>query len=193
MKSVFAGNEISHIITHMHSSHSAFTLVEMVMVITIIAIISVGLYVPYNYYTNVALVKDSAVKVQQVLAQAKLNTKNGILYPNSNHNADIAVEFLVGSGTIKTVAFAAGTETGNIVFGNGKTLSETNLDDGITIQSILPNANTIVLYRAPNAKIAFLQSDSSGTIQPVTASGITVQIAFKNATGGGLVKSVTVQ
>lgn len=52
-------------------SKKAFTMIEIMIVITIIAILSVGFYIPYNFYSNISRVKVSKEILTQTLNEGK--------------------------------------------------------------------------------------------------------------------------
>ena len=77
----------------MIQNRAGFTLVELMIVITIIAILSIGTFVPYNYYSQLSSVRVASEEVNQAVNDAKILATNGYTFPGTSTNANIGLVF----------------------------------------------------------------------------------------------------
>lgn len=79
------------------------------VVITIIAILSVGSYIPYNYYSQLSQVRLSGEIIGQSVNNAKILSMNGYTFPGTSTNADIGLILRKNAGKIDLYAFQSGS------------------------------------------------------------------------------------
>ncbi len=80
-----------------------FTLIELLVVITIIWILFVWVFVPYNFYSNIAKVKTSAEMITQAINEAKLSAM--WVQNTTNKNVNIWIVFEKQKNEIKILSY----------------------------------------------------------------------------------------
>ena len=130
-----------------------FTLIELVIVMSIIAIMSLGLYAPYNHYGNIAKVRVSVGKIDQIIGESKMYASNGYLFPGTDKNADIVVKFQKNSSVL--TMYASRTGNSSFIESPSFTLIKTvKLEDSVQILA-LPSDTVFISLLAPRADMHF--------------------------------------
>ena len=161
-----------------------FTLIELLIVITIIGILSIGSFVPYDYYSRVSRVRISVEKVHQTLEDARILSQNGQIFPGTTKNANIWLLFEKNSPMITMFAFSGTTHsfTGDT---NTKIIKVIQLETGINITS-LP-ANILLLeFTAPKGAMEIYKTTGTG-------ANFDMGIGWKTATTGALYRTLKIE
>lgn len=165
---------------------NAFTLIEAIIVITIIGIVSIGAYVPYNYYGEIARVRLSSDIVDQSLSDARILATNGYVFPGTTNNADIGLILRKSSGRMDIMALRKGkisidTST------DAKIIKSSSLEQKITF-TVLPSDTILVRFESPNGNKSLYDKN----LTEITGTGITATIGLNGVEKGPLSRTITI-
>lgn len=175
-----------HFFPFQKNNRAGFTLIELLIVVTIIGILSVGSYIPYNYYSQVSRVRISMERIIQSVSNAKTLAQNGSLFPGEDKNANIGLKIEKWARTIDMFAYLTGTSFWED--SNTKGIKTIALEDNVQINT-LSESGILVYFTAPNGTMKFYKQDGT----ELTASGITLDIGWKTATAGSLSRNIHIQ
>ena len=175
----------------------AFTLIELMIVITIIGILAISVYTPYETYSNIARVRYSADTLRQTIGEARVDAVNGSIYPGTPANANIGVLLTRGSHTLQILAYPHDLPLASVTLSasgpSTKLLKEVPLEDGVTITGMTPDYPSILVYiEAPYGRTHLLTPGLATGVDEIAGTGMTVQIAFRSANTGSLVRTVDI-
>jgi len=136
---------------HIAKRPGGFTLIELMIVITIIGILTVGAYIPYNFYSELARVRLSAEIVDQSVSDAKILASNGYVFPGTSENAHIGLILRKASNSMDILAYQSGSRS-LVPDATAKLVRTIALENNITL-SALPSDTVLVYFTAPSGDI----------------------------------------
>lgn len=147
------------------------------IVITIIAILSIGGYIPYSYYSQLSSVRTSSQIVNQSVNDARIMANNGFTFPRTNTNANVLLKFVQDASTIDVYALS-----GTTVVADGNPaivkIRSIPLEKNVVITS-LTTSPLYLLFRTPDGTLE--QYDNNGN---KLTTDQTVRITWENAKQG---------
>lgn len=164
----------------MNTNIRGFTLIELLIVIAIIWIISVGVIIPYNFYSNISKVKISRETINQSINEARNSA--AWLTENSNKNQNITLIFKKWVNKIDFVWVPFDFSGSLFRESDYKVMREISLEDNVEVSDISywswnkVNWQIVVYYRAPNWDRDILIDNTH------TWSNIKIIIGYKGVT-----------
>ncbi len=163
-----------------YNRRSGFTLPELLIVVAIVVILAVSVTAPYSYYSDVAKLRISAEKIEQLFTEAAVSASAGGLFPGTEKNADTYVVLLEGSSSVALSAAVSGS--GFAPDSDRKTLRDVPLEKDVVLSGI-PEGGIVVKCQAPEGGCRVFSSD--GTLNAAFTGAV---VRFKNGSSASLSK-----
>lgn len=146
------------------NNYKWFTLIEILIVITIIWILSIGTFVPYNLYANIAKVRLSREIVSQTMSEAR-NSAAWLIDFWTQKNQNIALFFNVWSHEFDMVSFPYDYSWAIDIWA-WKKIKSVALENWVNINSISDKDlqekdNAILYFKAPEGNLEIYKDSSS--------------------------------
>ncbi len=168
-----------------------FTLIEVLVVITIIGILTVWVFVPYNFYSNIAKVRVSKEIINQTINEARSNAF--WLQTRSNKkNVNIWLVFEKWKKEIKMLTYPF-NYSWSIVWEatwDIELLRLIKLEDQVELSKIDPDQIIIAYFEAPNWDLFFYKSWSKS---PLDLTWVVMTVWYRWTTSWILSKEVEIK
>ena len=158
-------------------NRKAFTLLELIIVVTIISILTLVMFVPYNFYSNIWKVRISWEIIDQAKNEAILNS-NSVIDKTTKKNLNVWIRIKKDSNILEELSYPYDFTWS--VYDTGTVLKQIKLEDWVNVNQIslswtVTNNDVLIYFKAPNWEMT-IYKDIYGTW-----SNVDITIWYKTA------------